>query len=124
MFTKTANEFLKNLKSDTLRDVKSPISLALGAYMVGSGNQSVGGAAGFTGGMAAANSIYNHASKKYIIPKLEGLASKLPGRFGGAAKAAIDIGNGIAGFIAQAVAGGVIGNAAEKYAPIYKRKAL
>jgi len=124
MFTKTASDFLKSVKTEALNDVRSPLALGAGAYMYGSGAMSLGGAAGMTAGMSAANSLYNNASKKYILPKLEGLASKLPGRLGGAAKSLIGAGNFVTGLIAPAIAGGAIGNVADKYIPIHKRKSL
>lgn len=121
MLTKTANALLANMGRVAAREATNPLNLGLTAYFASSGNSSLGEAAGMTAGGVAGAKMYNAASKKYILPKLESLVGKLPGAYGRAAKGAVGVANAVTGFIAPAIAAGKAGNFMRKNAPVYAR---
>ena len=117
MITKTAENFLKEVGSD----IAHPLNAAFNTYSVASGMQSVGGALGMSTGGIAASKGYDRLAKKYIIPGIERMSKRVPGRFGKILNGSASIANGI-GRVATPLIGGAVGSEiAGKYAPIYKR---
>lgn len=122
MLTKTANALLSNMGRAAMQEATNPLNLGMTAYFASSGNSSLGESAGMTAGGVTGAKMYNAASKKYILPKLESLVGKLPGVYGRAAKGAVGVANAITGFVAPAIAATKAGNFMRKNAPIYARE--